>query len=280
RAVRERRARRDARGRRERTLGRLTKLELNGMRESAEGSVGREGAQQERALEASRERVRAAHAQVDDRPAAALPPTSAVVRPRALVVESAGVASRGPDGRVALAPTSLTIVGPERIAVVGANGSGKTTLLRVLAGALAPTEGTVRRGAAAAVVAYLEQDAALDGAGETVEARFAAWHPTLDATACRLALARVGFRADAARRPVATLSGGERQRRAPAATLAAPRPPALLLLDEPTNHLDLDAVRAVEGALRAFDGALVVVSHDRAFLDALGLHRTLDLTLP
>ena len=71
------------------------------------------------------------------------------------------------------------------------------------------------------------------------------------------------------------LSGGERVRAALACALHAEHPPQLLLVDEPTNHLDLDSLRAVEEMLAAYDGALVVVSHDATFLDAVGVERRL-----
>jgi len=81
------------------------------------------------------------------------------------------------------------------------------------------------------------------------------------------------FRAEAALQPVGTLSGGEMLRAALAVTIGASRPPELLILDEPTNHLDIHAIAAVEAGLRAYDGALLVVSHDRAFLEAIGITR-------
>jgi ATPase subunit of ABC transporter with duplicated ATPase domains len=85
------------------------------------------------------------------------------------------------------------------------------------------------------------------------------------------------FRADAALQPVGTLSGGEMLRAGLAATIGSSRPPELLILDEPTNHLDIHAIAAVEAGLRAYDGALLVVSHDRAFLEAIGVTREIAL---
>jgi ATPase subunit of ABC transporter with duplicated ATPase domains len=79
--------------------------------------------------------------------------------------------------------------------------------------------------------------------------------------------------------PVATLSGGELLRAGLACVLSAPQPPQLLLLDEPTNHLDLPSIEVIETALAAFDGALIVVSHDRTFLEAVGIEREMALRL-
>ena len=94
----------------------------------------------------------------------------------------------------------------------------------------------------------------------------------------RAALARFRFRADAADRIVGTLSGGQMLRAGLACVLGAPLPPQLLILDEPGNHLDLDSLTAVETGLAAYDGALLVVSHDPVFLDAIGIARTVELT--
>ena len=86
------------------------------------------------------------------------------------------------------------------------------------------------------------------------------------------------FRADAALQGVASLSGGEMLRAALACTIGSVQPPELLILDEPTNHLDIHAIAAVEAGLRAYDGALLVVSHDRDFLEAIGIERELVLS--
>ena len=92
----------------------------------------------------------------------------------------------------------------------------------------------------------------------------------------RSALAKFGLLATEAQRPVGTLSPGERTRALLA--LLAGSAVTCLVLDEPTNHLDLEAIEQLEAALDAFEGALIVVSHDRAFLDAVRLDRTVDLS--
>ena len=101
--------------------------------------------------------------------------------------------------------------------------------------------------------------------------------PALSENEARAQLARFAFRADDALQLAGTLSGGERLRAALAAAFAAPRPPELLLLDEPTNHLDMDAVSLLESALQSYDGAILAISHDERFLDAIGIERQVDL---
>ena len=87
------------------------------------------------------------------------------------------------------------------------------------------------------------------------------------------------FRADAALQIVGSLSGGQLLRAGLACVLGGSTPPPLLILDEPTNHLDIESIEVVEAGLRAYDGALLVVSHDEAFLEAIGVTRRLDLAV-
>src|SRR5690606_34795912 len=102
-------------------------------------------------------------------------------------------------------------------------------------------------------------------------------NPGASDNACRAALAGFLFRADAALQTVGALSGGQMLRAGLACVLGGPRPPQLLILDEPTNHLDLDSIEAIEAGLTAYDGALLVVSHDESFLANIGMDRRLDL---
>lgn len=111
----------------------------------------------------------------------------------------------------------------------------------------------------------------------TIVENFRALNTGTDEFACRSALAHFQFKADAADRIVGTLSGGQLIRAGLACILGG-TPPQLLILDEPTNHLDLDSIAAVEAGLSAFDGALLVVSHDEAFLAAIGISRRLEMS--
>jgi ATPase subunit of ABC transporter with duplicated ATPase domains len=181
------------------------------------------------------------------------------------------------DGRPVFAAdgVDLDIRGPERIAVTGANGAGKTTLLRLIAGDLSVGAGSVYRGPGR--MAYLSQRLDLLDPAATVADNFATFTPGMAAVDRANLLARYLFRGARMALPVEALSGGERLRAVLACILHAEPAPTLLLLDEPTNNLDLEAIAQLEAALRAYEGALVVVSHDEAFLDAIGLTRTMRL---
>ncbi len=161
-------------------------------------------------------------------------------------------------------------LGPgDRVAVVGVNGSGKTSLVRLLAGELQPTSGRVERGATVRV-AHLSQDTVeIPGHLRVLESlEEVRGHATLsdgqEITAAMLC-ERFGFRGEKARTIVRELSGGERRRLALMRLLMGE--PNVLLLDEPTNDLDIDTLTALEDLLDGWPGTLVVISHDRYFVE-------------
>ena len=199
---------------------------------------------------------------------------------------------------------SWIIQGPERVALIGPNGAGKTTLLeRLVASAGAaphvPSAGSADGGrpkpgsdAASTLhsapsdaraeahtdrIGYLSQR--VDGLEEdaAVLANIRAAAPGVGDVELRNRLARFLIRGDTVHRPVSALSGGERFRVALARLLLADPPPHLLVLDEPTNNLDLDTVDQLVEALSAYRGAVLVVSHDDAFLSRVGADLTLEL---
>jgi ATPase subunit of ABC transporter with duplicated ATPase domains len=172
-------------------------------------------------------------------------------------------------------PLSFDVRGPERIAIRGANGSGKTTLFRLIMGELKPASGDISR--LTDRIAVLDQHVGLLDPAASILDNLRRLNPQLTANQAHAALARFAFRNRAALRIAGTLSGGERLRAAMACVFARPQPPFLLLLDEPTNHLDLAAIEELEAALKGFDGALIVISHDQAFLQAIGIEREIVL---
>lgn len=165
---------------------------------------------------------------------------------------------------------SLTVTGPERISIAGRNGSGKTTLLGLISGRLQPWSGSVERPSEFAI---LDQSVSVLDASLTVRENYLRLNVASTENECRAALARFKFRSAAAMQPVSTLSGGELLRAGLACVLGGAVPPPLLILDEPTNHLDLESIETVEAGLKAYDGAMIVVSHDTTFLESISITR-------
>ena len=180
-------------------------------------------------------------------------------------------AARVDVGAFSVGPADVLLGYGDRLAIVGPNGSGKTTLIRALTGEL-PLAGGSRRIGSGTVFGELNQARDLfTGILLDDFARLAA----LATTDARTLLAKFALGADDVDRDAASLSPGERTR-AGLALLAA-RGVNCLILDEPTNHLDLEAIEELETALAGYEGCLVVVTHDRRFLERLEVTRTLDL---
>ena len=265
----EKQARRDGAGARRGERGDMPAIALGLRKNRAEGTAGHSAriaqsriAAAGEALEVARERI-----EISQPLTLAMPSTGLSATRR--VVELEGVSAGYLPGEAILNDVDFTLIGPERVALTGPNGSGKSTLLAVLAGKLAPVAG---RACVHVEAVLLDQDVSLLDPAMSVRDNFRARHPDATENEARAALARFLFRGDAALQISGTLSGGERLRAGLACVLGL-HPPPLLLLDEPSNHLDLHALEAVEQGLAAYDGALVVVSHDAAFLKALGMTR-------
>ena len=275
-AVAEKKARKDGAGKRKAARGDIPKIMLGGMKENAENTSG------ESARLANRMRSDAAEAAGEARSKVEiLTPLTVTLTPTGLPAGRTVLQADGLNGGPAGMPPiirnlSLTLTGPERIAVTGANGSGKTTLLQLLTGALPASSGVAR---ILVPYAMLDQTVSLLDPRLSIRDNFRALNHDADENICRAALARFMFRADAALQLVGTLSGGEMLRAGLACTIGGNHPPQLLILDEPTNHLDIHAIEQVEAGLRDYDGALLVVSHDADFLDAIGITGTIALPM-
>ena len=165
-------------------------------------------------------------------------------------------------------PASVQVEARRRIGITGPNGAGKTTLLSLLLGRLQPDEGSASLGASVAVG---EIDQARTGLSEDLPLgdAFGEAVPDLAPAERRTLLAKFGLKADQVASAVGRLSPGERTRAAMA--LLQARGVNLLVLDEPTNHLDLPAIEQLEQALDSYDGALLLVSHDRRLLENVSL---------
>ncbi len=189
-----------------------------------------------------------------------------------LVIEATNVARtfEGMD-RPLIKDVSIRIMRGDRVGIVGPNGAGKSTLLSILLGQASPDSGEIRHGAQLEL-AFVDQarsivdarktiwDALAPGGGDHISVRGRSRHVAAYAKDFL-------FKPEQLRQPASALSGGERNRLALAIALA--RPANLLVLDEPTNDLDMDTLDALEEALAGYDGTVLIVSHDRAFLDGV-----------
>jgi ATP-binding cassette subfamily F protein uup len=192
-----------------------------------------------------------------------------------LVAELKGVTkvfgANTPQEKVIFKNLTTRVMRGDRLAIVGPNGAGKTTLVKTLLGELTPDEGTIRLGANLEPV-YLDQsreglksdmtlwDALTPGGGDSILVRGFSKHVAAYAKDFL-------FQESQLRQPISTLSGGERNRLLLARALA--RPANMLVLDEPTNDLDMDTLDKLEELLEGYDGTLILVSHDRDFVDRL-----------
>jgi ATPase subunit of ABC transporter with duplicated ATPase domains len=270
----ERKQRRDAAGVRKSARGDMPRILAGARRDRAEKTGGVDARLADRQRESSEHAREEARGRIEriEPLRVELEPSGLITGRRVLDVDHVnfGYSREVPVLRDVL----LSLVGPERVAISGPNGSGKSTLLEIIAGLRLPWSGCARIHVS---FALFDQSLSMLDPGETIAMNYSRLNPGVDDNIIRASLARFQFRAEAADRFVGTLSGGQSLRAGLACVLGAPPMPQLLILDEPTNHLDLDSVAALEGALRAYDGALLVVSHDAAFLDAIAIERRLEL---
>ena len=188
--------------------------------------------------------------------------------PRAgdIVFKASGLTA-GYPGKTVFTDADIEVKRGEKVALVGRNGEGKTTLMRIIAGELDPVEGEARRGYNVSMGYYAQNQE------DILDKSLTVWE-TLDRiavgdirTKLRDILAQFLFRGEDIDKKVSVLSGGERARLGMAKFMLQPY--NLLALDEPTNHMDIKSKEILKQALQAYDGTLIVVSHDRDFLDGL-----------
>lgn len=178
-------------------------------------------------------------------------------------------------GDFVLGPVSVQIDWADRVAVTGANGAGKSTLLGALLGRVPLDAGHAALGSGV-LLGEVDQARKLFHGSEMLLDAFRAAVPDVEPAEIRTLLAKFALKADHVVRPASTLSPGERTRAALA--LLQGRGVNLLVLDEPTNHLDLPAIEQLESALDAYEGTLLLITHDRRMLNAVKVTRRLEVT--
>lgn len=270
----ERKARKDSAGRRARAKGDQPKILMDAARGRAEASGGAGTRLRDARREVADEAMAAARAKIEVLQPLRMDIPSTGLAPGKTVLRLGGVSGGYDPDRPVIRDLSLTVTGPERIVIAGPNGSGKTTLLKLITGQIIPQCGRVEL---MVPFALLDQHVGLLTPAHTLRDNFLHLNPVADTHMAHAALARFGFRAADALRCAGELSGGEHLRAGLACALGAMPPPMLLILDEPTNHLDLDGITGLEAALAAYDGAVMVISHDRAFLESLAPDRAIHL---
>lgn len=183
----------------------------------------------------------------------------------------------GYGGRLLFNGFSFKMKGGERVRIRGANGAGKTTLIRLMLGGLSPDSGkAVLNGRAV----YLDQSLSLLDGEKTLIDNVIDLNEGIKTTDAYAILANFGFKNVSAAKAVKTLSGGELLRASMAAVLGTPDQPDLIIFDEPTNNLDIKSVEVLEDALKSWQGALIVVTHDGKFAESLKCSRDIFLLPP
>lgn len=184
-----------------------------------------------------------------------------------------------PPDKIALeletAKRLFSLQGPERISLAGRNGSGKTTLLKAILGKASIPHIGIRR--VIAEVGYLPQRLDYFDDDKSAIENLRHFAPQLTTNDAHAVLAQFLLKNNRAHQTAGTLSGGERLRLALACLLSANPAPRLVLLDEPTNNLDLKSIEELTEAMNKFRGAIIAVSHDAAFLQAIGVKRTWEM---
>lgn len=267
----QRQNRRNSQGRKSRSSAGMPKSWLDAQKSRAEKTTGRTSLLVQRALGAAQASVQAARKEFEQVTPLKfeLPRTGLHFTKHVLAVEDLVIRY---DGGTRIGPLSFSMIGPERVQLVGPNGAGKSSVLRAIAGSGGQWSGQIRLGVSQPP--FLDQHIEMLNEETSLLTNMKCLNPDLSDNSAHALLARFAFRNKEAERRVEHLSGGERLRAGLCCAFARPRAPELLLLDEPTNHLDLGTLNELERVLVQYDGALLVASHDEAFLKAIGVNRT------
>lgn len=270
--TKEKHEQRQAQGKRLRKRGDQPKILLDAMENRSTASKGSLLIRHNRMLTVAQEKMRLAKEQVEMNEELRITLPKTRVPNGKIILEMENVSFAYSKSTIPLISNfNLKLQGPERIALCGNNGSGKTTLIKLILNQLAPIQGHIYLGTDR--IHYLDQHAKQLAPDLSILENFLKLNPDTTENEAYQALALFLFRNDAARKMVNALSGGEKLRAALACILQSSQPPQLLILDEPTNHLDLNSMLTIESTLKQYEGAMIVIAHDQAFLEAINIAR-------
>lgn len=254
----------------------ISKLERNGAKEKASKTQGKIKIQAERQLSEAQTRKDKAWKKVEiveniepNLDHTKIPKGKEILRIKELSFSY-------PNRFSLLQSVNLSLVGPERLAIIGPNGSGKSTLIQLILNKLTPCYGEIKLGTEK--IAYLDQNVENLDHNKSLYENFILHNSTYSENDTRYILAKFLFRGNEAFKKIINLSGGEKIRAGLACALMSETPPQLIILDEPTNHLDISSIEKIEAMLKNYQGAIIVTSHDESFLKNISINKYYILT--
>ena len=272
----ERQQKRDSQGKKTTAQGGLPKILAGNRKNAAENSTARMKGIHADKITAITQKLNDLNKEIPDRDKMKFGFNNSALHKGKILVTAKGV--NYSYDRAFLWKNSLDfqIISGERIAVNGCNGSGKTTLLKLILGDIEPTRGTIVRADNKTV--YIDQNYSLLNAQLSVYEQSQAFNDgALQEHEVKIRLNRFLFAKDFWDKPCAVLSGGERMRLLLCCLSIAQQSPDIIVLDEPTNNLDIQNIEILSAAINEYQGTLIVVSHDRYFLEQICVERTLEL---
>lgn len=275
--TRERHDQRHKQGRDDHRSGRQPDRKLAGAMKNKSGqTLGRQTSVKHRRIQQATETLQNTKEQLEIKESihANLSLTAVPTQKQILTIENVTFAY--PNQKPLFKHFNLSITGPERIAIIGKNGCGKSTLIKLICGQLNPQQGNIQQNAP--LIRVLDQQCKFLNPALNLINNFQEINPRATQQEAYAALASMQFRNVHAEKKICDLSGGERIRAGLAISLLSKTPPQLIILDEPTNHLDLRSIKAIEEALINYQGAMIVISHDKTFMNNIHINREVSLS--
>lgn len=249
--------------------GSIDKMAAGSKRGQSERTQSKMLIKEERMLQQAKARLQSARDKVESCEEIHIDIPKTKVPTRKVILDIKDLSFAYDDTKAIIENFSLTLQGPARIVLAGDNGSGKTTLIKLILNELQPRSGKIHLGTER--VKYLDQSASILSPHLSILENFLQLDPKANENDAYRYLAQFLFKNISALKLVKNLSGGEKIRALLACVLMSTTPPQLLILDEPTNHLDINSIKSIESALRNYQGAMIVISHDAAFLKNISI---------
>ncbi|WP_126249266.1 ABC-F family ATP-binding cassette domain-containing protein [Chitinophaga rhizosphaerae] len=266
----ERKQKLDARGRKKQEKSNVPTITLNTLRNNAEKSTASLKKAHAEKMGSISEEVNRLRRELPDIDKMKLNVDDSALHKGKILVNAQHLNVRFGEKRLWAEGYGFQVRSGDRLAIRGGNGSGKTTMIRLLLGQLSPSEGEMVRAGFRAV--YIDQDYSYLDGSLTVYEQAQKHNPgALEEHEVKTRLNRFLFGPEDWNKPSAALSGGERMRLLLCVLNIGTKAPDMIVLDEPTNNLDMQNVEILTAAMNGYDGTLIVVSHDDAFLEALGI---------